>query len=97
MGRFMSLRVIAWALRAAGLLMGIGVGLALCSALIPGDLGFFRMPSPLEGVFLLGAGLLYALLLYRAGELIELLLAIEDHVRTMAEHFRRQGPPPAAS
>jgi len=69
MGRFMSLRVIAWALRAAGLLMGIGVGLALCSALIPGGLGFFRMPSPLE----------------------------EDHVRTMAEHFRRQGTPPAAS
>ena len=68
MGRFMSLRVIAWALRAAGLLMGIGIGLALCAALIPGGLGFFRMPSPLE-----------------------------DHVWTMAEHFRRQGPPPAAS
>ncbi len=96
MARFTGLRIIAWIFRITGLLIAGAIGVAICSTLAPGGFLPFRLPSLLEGFLFVGTWLLYALLLYGAGELIELLFAIEANTRAVAELLRRQGPPPAA-
>ncbi len=93
--RFLVLRFIAWALRVLG-------ALTLIVALIVGIVGLFTgysrgvgMMNPYWGRQMMGAwggfgvllsGLFGGIILYGAGEVIDLLLAIEENTRAMVVH-----------
>ncbi len=96
MTRLTGLRILARIFRMTSLLIAVAMGVVVCSTLTPGGFLPFRLPSLLEGFLFIGTWFLYALLLYGAGELIELLLTIEANTQAVAELLRRQGPPPAA-
>lgn len=93
--RFLVLRFIAWALRVLGaltlivaLIVGI-VGLVNGFSRGPGMMyPFYRnqMMGSWEGFGVLLSGLFGGILLYGSGEVIDLLLAIEENTRGMVVH-----------
>lgn len=93
--RFLVLRFIAWALRVLGALTLI---VALIAGIVGLVNGFSRGPGMMypywgrqmmggwSGFGVLLSGLFGGIMLYGAGEVVDLLLAIEENTRAMVVH-----------
>ncbi|MHB0924068.1 MAG: hypothetical protein ACYC3H_08910 [Bellilinea sp.] len=102
--KFGVLRLISWVLRVLGALALIAALIAAVASLVggftrgPGAMGQFwsgGMMSYWGGLYYLLVGLFSGILLYGAGEVIELLLAIEENIRAVRQlPESRPEPPP---
>ena len=102
--KFGVLRLISWVFRILGALALIAALIAAVASIVggftrgPGAMGQYwsgGMMSYWGGFYFLLVGLFSGIMLYGAGEVIELLLAIEENTRTMPQlPESRPEPPP---
>jgi len=101
--KFGVLRIIAWTLRVLGGLVLVVAFIAAIASLVAGftsgfsPMGHFRtgqMMGYWSGFGMFVSGLFGGIFLYGAGEVVDLLLAIEENTRAMRELPETKPEPP---